>query len=247
MHQLVIIQNRRAVTTSLQVAESFEKRHDNVIRDIENLKKDVLNFEEMFLETETPDSYGRSRRTYLMNRDGFTLLAMGFTGSKALQFKLKYIEAFNQMEQQLIEMSRPSYEISDPVARAKKWIEEQEQTLMLEATIEQQKPMVLFANAIVGSSSTILIRELAVLLKQNEIDIGQGRLFEYLRNNGYLVKRKGTDYNMPTQKSMNLGLFEIKETPVMRSTGSIISKTPKVTAKGQQYFINHFLKKGDTA
>ncbi|MFJ8516143.1 Rha family transcriptional regulator [Lysinibacillus xylanilyticus] len=98
---LVIIQNRQVVTTSLQVAESFEKRHDNVMRDIESFKKDVLNFEEMFYETDTPDSYGRPRRTYLMNRDGFTLLAMGFTGSKALDFKLKYIQEFNEMERQL--------------------------------------------------------------------------------------------------------------------------------------------------
>lgn len=102
MSQLVIIQNRRAVTTSLLVAESFDKRHDNVIRDVENLKTDVLNFEEMFFETETPDSYGRPRKTYLMNRDGFTLLAMGFTGKKALEFKLKYIAAFNQMEDLLL-------------------------------------------------------------------------------------------------------------------------------------------------
>lgn len=113
--------------------------------------------------------------------------------------------------------------------------------------IEQQKPKVMFADAIVGSHSSILIRELAVLLKQNGIDMGQGRLFDYLRSNGYLVKRAGTDSNMPTQKSMNLGLFEIKETPIVRSTGTTISKTPKVTAKGQRYFINHFLKKDDTA
>ena len=247
MNELVIIQNRQAVTTSLQVAESFEKQHPHVLRDIDALKKDVSNFGEMFFETETPDSYGRARRTYLMNRDGFTILAMGFTGHKAMQFKLQYIQAFNQMEQQLFEMNLPSYEISDPVARATKWIEEEQQRQQLIQTVEEQKPMVMFANAIVGSTSSILIRELAVLLKQNGIDIGQGRLFDYLRNNGYLVKRKGTDYNMPTQKSMNLGLFEIKETPVMRSTGSTISKTPKVTAKGQQYFINHFLKKGDIA
>lgn len=101
MNQLVFINNEQVVTDSVTVAGNFEKRHDNVMRDIENLKKDVLNFEEMFFETTTPDSYGRERRTYLMNRDGFTLLAMGFTGKKAIQFKLKYIEAFNEMEKQL--------------------------------------------------------------------------------------------------------------------------------------------------
>ena len=99
--ELVIMRDRQAVTTSLQVAKNFEKRHDNVLRDIENLHKDVLNFEEMFIESTELDSYGRDRRIYYMNRDGFSLLAMGFTGKKALKFKLKYIDAFNQMEKQL--------------------------------------------------------------------------------------------------------------------------------------------------
>ena len=99
--ELVIMRGRQAVTTSLQVAKNFEKRHDNVLRDIENLHKGVLNFEEMFIESTELDSYGRDRRIYYMNRDGFSLLAMGFTGKKALQFKLKYIDAFNQMEKQL--------------------------------------------------------------------------------------------------------------------------------------------------
>lgn len=101
MNKLVELNNEQVVTTSLVVAESFGKRHDHVLRDIRNLEKDVPNFGEMFSETETPDSYGRSRKTYYINRDGFTLLAMGFTGKEALQFKLKYIEAFNAMEQEL--------------------------------------------------------------------------------------------------------------------------------------------------
>ena len=99
MEELVIMYDQQAVTTSLQVAENFGKRHDNVLRDIDTIKKDAPNFEEMFIETTEPDSYGRDRRIYYMNRDGFSLLAMGYTGKKALQFKLKYIEAFNKMEQ----------------------------------------------------------------------------------------------------------------------------------------------------
>lgn len=98
MKDLVIMKDQQAVTTSLQVAEGFEKQHGHILRDIENLQKDVSNFGEMFSEGTEPDSYGRNRKIYYMNRDGFTLLAMGFNGNKALQFKLKYIEAFNQME-----------------------------------------------------------------------------------------------------------------------------------------------------
>ena len=99
--ELVIMRDRQAVTTSLQVAENFEKKNQHVLRDIDALKQDVSNFGQMFIESNQPDSYGRDRRIYYMNRDGFSLLAMGFTGKKALQFKLKYIDAFNQMEKQL--------------------------------------------------------------------------------------------------------------------------------------------------
>lgn len=99
--ELVIMRDRQAVTTSLQVAQNFEKRHDHILRDIDAIKKDVPNFGEMFIETMELDSYGRDRRIYYMNRDGFTFIAFGFTGAKADQFKLKYIDAFNQMEKQL--------------------------------------------------------------------------------------------------------------------------------------------------
>lgn len=98
---LVTIQDKKAVTSSLQVSNSFEKRHDHVIRDVENLKKDVPNFGEMFVESSYLDSFNRKQRMYIINRDGFTLLAMGFTGKKALQFKLAYIAAFNKMEEYL--------------------------------------------------------------------------------------------------------------------------------------------------
>jgi len=86
------------LTDSREVSKNFEKRHDNVIRDIESIKKDVLNFEEMFFISEMPDAYGRSQKVYLMNRDGFSLLAMGFNGRNALKWKIKYISAFNAME-----------------------------------------------------------------------------------------------------------------------------------------------------
>ena len=99
--ELVIMRDRQAVTTSLQIAENFEKKHQHVLRDIDALKQDVSNFGQMFFDTEIPDSYGRPQRAYLMNRDGFTLLAMGFTGKEALEWKVKYINAFNAMEQEL--------------------------------------------------------------------------------------------------------------------------------------------------
>jgi anti-repressor protein len=111
----------------------------------------------------------------------------------------------------------------------------------LNAKIEQDKPKVLFANAVETSKSSILIGDLAKLIRQNGYNIGQNRLFEWLRNNGYLIKN-GERRNMPTQKSMDLGLFEIKERTINNPDGSIrITKTVKVTGKGQEYFINKFL------
>lgn len=107
---------------------------------------------------------------------------------------------------------------------------------------EEDKPKVIFANAVSASRTSILVGELAKMLKQNGIEIGALRLFEWLREKGYLIKRKGTDWNMPTQYSMELGLFEIKESTHLDGNGcNITTKTPKVTGKGQQYFINKFL------
>lgn len=127
---------------------------------------------------------------------------------------------------------------------ATKLKEEKEARLKAEAQIEADKPKVLFADAVSVSSTTILIGDLAKLLKQNGVETGQKRLFEWLRQNGYLIKRKGADYNSPTQHAMDLGLFEVKETVVTHADGhTTISKTTKVTGKGQQYFINKFLQK----
>ena len=120
---------------------------------------------------------------------------------------------------------------------------EQEARRLAEAQIEANKPKVLFADSVTASHGSILVGELAKLLNQNGIDIGQNRLFNWLRENGYLICRKGTDYNMPTQRSMEMQLFSIKETAITHSDGHVsISKTVKVTGKGQLYFVNKFLK-----
>ena len=112
----------------------------------------------------------------------------------------------------------------------------------LETQIETDKPKVLFADAVSASHSSILVGELAKLISQNGYKIGANRLFAWLRENGYLIKRKGSDWNMPTQRSMEMGLFEIKETNIEHPDAHVtITKTSKVTGKGQQYFINKFL------
>uniref|UniRef100_UPI002633926D phage antirepressor KilAC domain-containing protein n=1 Tax=Terrisporobacter sp. TaxID=1965305 RepID=UPI002633926D len=118
-------------------------------------------------------------------------------------------------------------------------VEQVEENEKLQLENQELKPKAIFADAVSASHTSILVGELVKILKQNGVDTGQKRFFEWLRDNGYLIKRKGSDYNMPTQKSMDQGLFEIKETTISHSDGHIsISKTPKVTGKGQVYFIN---------
>ena len=135
--------------------------------------------------------------------------------------------------------------LSDPdtiIKLATNLKEEQAKRREAEAKLEKAKPKMIFADAVSASEQTILIGELAKLIKQNGHDIGQKRLFQWMRDNGYLIKRNGADYNVPTQRAMEMGLFRIKESTVVKPDGSTsLNKTTKVTGKGQQYFINKFL------
>lgn len=154
-------------------------------------------------------------------------------GKQARQYFIKLENAWNTPEQVM--------------ARALKLADKQMHALQIEnseLTYQNQlmHPKALFADAVAASKTSILVGELAKLLRQNGVDIGEKRLFDYLRDNGYLIKRIGTDRNMPTQRSVDAGWFTIKETTVNHADGHIsISKTPKVTGKGQAYFINLFL------
>lgn len=114
---------------------------------------------------------------------------------------------------------------------------------ILDSVITINRPKVLFADSVAASKNSILVGELAKIIKQNGVDMGAKRLFDYLRENGYLIKRKGSEHNMPTQKAMELGLFEIKERTIDNPDGTIrLTKTAKITGKGQVFFVNHFLR-----
>lgn len=240
MNDIILsMQNGEPVVSSRQIAENFDKNHRDVLRAVDNLKEDVRNFAQMFFESTEPDSYGREQRAYLMNRDGFTLLAMGFTGKAALEWKLKYIAAFNEMEKKLAD--QPQLTRSQLLATA--LIAAHEELEQKDKQIETMKPKALFADAVSASKKSILVGEMAKLLSQNGINIGQNRLFDWLRRNGYLIKDpKRSDYNLPTQRSMEMGLFEIKETTIQHSDHISINRTPKISGRGQVYFVNLFLK-----
>lgn len=246
MNDIVLLEREDGtpVVSSRQVAENFEKNHRDVLRAVDKMKEDVRNFAQMFFESTEADSYGRNQRTYLMTRDGFTLLAMGFTGKKALEWKIKYIEAFNEMEEKLRNKT-PQLSRSQLLATA--LIAAHEELEQKDKQIAEMKPKVLFADAVSASQKSILIGELAKILSQNGVNIGQNRLFDWMRQKGYLIKDpKRSDYNLPTQRSMELGLFEIKETTVQHSDHISVNRTPKVTGKGQVYFVNAFLKQKGT-
>ena len=159
-----------------------------------------------------------------------------------------------QIRQYFIELEKAWNTPEQIMARALKMANQsieslkQDNAVLLEDN-KRMRPKEIFADAVSSSHTSILIGELAKILKQNGVDTGQRRLFEWLRKNGYLIRRNGADYNMPTQRSMEMKLFEIKESTAINPDGSTrINRTPKVTGKGQAYFINKFLDyKGELA
>lgn len=234
LNELVFLKNEQPVTSSLQVAENFDKDHRHILESIENLTVENSAVKNMFQEGTYKNSRGRLYRMFYMTKDGFTLLVMGFTGKKATHFKIQYINAFNKMEEQI---KTGGFYVPSTMSEALRLAANQQDQ------IEQMKPKVIFADSVAASNKTILIGDLAKILKGNGVDIGGTRLFQWMRDRGYLVRRKGSDYNSPTQRSMNLKLFEIKESSHVNGDGvTVVTKTPKVTGKGQQYFINKFLK-----
>lgn len=247
-------QNNQALTNSLLVAEKFGKNHKDVIEVITSIlvkaensaQTDNQQLAKMFalVEYDVPLNNGtgavRKAPMYVMNRDGFTLLAMGFTGEKALKFKLDYINAFNQMEETI---KNGGHHVPGSFREALLLAAEQQARIEeQQKMIEANRPKVLFADAVETSQSSRLIGELAKILNQNGIKIGQNGLFQLLRDEGYLCKT-GENYNLPTQRAMEMNLFEIKKTVINKPNGTILVKTTtKVTGKGQIYFINKFLR-----
>jgi anti-repressor protein len=244
MGSLVTINEGQVITDSRKVAEVFEMEHRNVLAVIRNIyTAENSAVSQMFMESTFKSRQGKECPMYLMNRDGFSLLVMGFTGQKALEWKIKYITAFNEMEAKLraVKVLSPAEQIAQGLLAAKQLLEEKDKQIAQLAEInEVNKPKVIFADAVASSESSILIGELAKILRQKGVNMGQNRLFEWLRANGYLIK-SGSSKNMPTQRAMEQGWFKITEGSYINANGvNITTKTTKVTGKGQQYFVNKF-------
>lgn len=214
----------------------------------ERLEKDEVS------QTHTIDRMGRTQNTTIVNESGLYAVILRSDKPRAKQFRrwitsevLPTIRKHHAyMQDDVLEKALTSPDFLIQLATQLK--SEREQREQLEQKAEQDKPKVLFADSVATSETSILVGELAKILKQNGVNTGQTRLFAWLRDHGYLIKRKGTDYNMPTQRAMEVGLFEVKQTCITHADGHVtVSKTPKVTGKGQIYFVNKIMAEAATA
>lgn len=210
--------------------------------DIKNSRDAVSRLDEDEKGVATTDTPGGKQKLQTVNEPGLYQLIFISRKSEAKTFK-RWVthEVIPSIRKHGGYMAGQNIMSPEQMAlKSMQWLQSvvEEQTKQL----EEQKPKVLFADSVNASHTTILIGELAKILKGNGIDTGANRLFAWMRDNGYLIKRRGSDWNMPTQTAMDKGLFHIKETAITHSDGHVtISKTTKVTGKGQQYFINKFM------
>lgn len=226
---------------SREVAEMVGKAHDKLLRDIRNYIEQLslakIGESDFFIESTYKNERGKEYPCYLVTKKGCEFIAHKLTGVKGTEFTAKYINRFHEMEgiiQDHIPQGKELLALA--VLEAQKTIEEQT------AQIKEMKPHAILGQAITTANTSILVGDMAKILRQNGVNIGGRRFFEWLREKGYLIKRKGTDWNMPTQRSVEQGLFEVKESVHIDGNGcNQITRTPKVTGKGQQYFVNKFL------
>lgn len=241
MVDLVKIENNQVVTSSRQVAETFGKEHRNVMQTIENLTAENSAVKQLFKESIYNNSRGREYKMYYMNRDGFSLLVMGFTGKKALEWKLKYIEAFNTMEEELKKSTPSLPNFGNPAEAARSWADQYEKRQLAEQQVKELAPKAEFHDAVVDSNGSISIGDFAKMLRKNGIEIGRTRLFQWLREHKYLMSFG--DWNSPTQRAVENGLFEVVEYPFELNSGRrVVTTTTRVTGKGQAYFMKLFAK-----
>lgn len=238
------------VTDSVKVAEVFGKMHKNVLKSIRNILGSAQNLahKTWFHQVTYIDAQGKTQPMFLMNRDGFSLLAMSLTGERALQFKVGFIQQFDMMEQALKEITpavQATPAIPQTFAQALRLAAEQAETIEAQQKqLAEQAPKVNFAKALEIAGESILIGQLAKLMRQNGVDTGEIRLYQWMRDNGFLHKC-GSEYNDPTQRALEMGLFEVRTgTRYHPHTGEPIqTRTTLVTIKGQQYFINKLVYK----
>lgn len=226
---------------SREVAEMVGKEHNMLLRDIrryaEQLGQSKIAQSDFFKESTYKNKQNKEQPCYLVTKKGCEFIAHKLTGVKGTEFTAKYINRFHEMEDTIkAQLPQGNDLIALAVIEAQKMIAERDKQ------IERMKPKEIFADAVSASETSILVGDLAKLISQNGYKIGQKRLFEWLRTNNFLIKC-GSSRNMPQQRFVEQGLFEIKESNIQNPDGSVrITRTTKVTGKGQIYFVNKFMK-----
>ena len=231
---------------SREVAEMVGKEHNMLLRDIrryvEQLGQSKIAQSDFFKESTYTNKQNKEQPCYLVTKKGCEFIAHKLTGVKGTEFTAKYINRFHEMEDTIkTQLPQGNDLIALAVIEAQKMIAERDKQ------IERMKPKEIFADAVSASETSILVGDLAKLISQNGYKIGQKRLFEWLRTNNFLIKC-GSSRNMPQQRFVEQGLFEVKESNIQNPDGSVrITRTTKVTGKGQIYFVNKFMKSEVTA
>ena len=241
----IIIENNRPVVSSRKVAEIFEKEHRRVLQDIRELSCGDDFRLHNFVQSSYINSQDKEQPEYLMTRDGFTLLAMGFTGAKAMQWKIKYIEAFNKMEAEL----RNPFSIPKTLPEALRLAASlEEKRLVLEAKIEHDAPHTNLGKTITASHDCITVAEFVPIMKQAGIKYGydgkrlwQNNLYDMLRKDGFLLTRPK---NMPSADARDEKIFFVEEKTNYNAYGDVhINKQTLITGKGQTKLLDYYRKK----
>jgi len=227
------ITNIQRTMSSREISQETGKPHNDVLKAIRSMEPAWRNVTGgNFSLSEYTDTTGRKQPMYDLTKKESLYIATKFND----EARAKLIIRWEELEKQ------NQFQVPSTISEALRLAADQaEQIEKQQKQLEEQKPKVLFADSVTQSYNSILVRELAVILAQNGIEIGEKRLYTYLRDNGFLVKREGKDKNTPTQRSIEMGLFTVAERTFNNSQGSFVAKTTYVTGKGQQYFVNKFL------
>ncbi|MGG3846704.1 Rha family transcriptional regulator [Aeribacillus composti] len=241
MNQLVFIDNGRVLTDSLTVANVFEKDHRNVIRDIETqISKlneagesewGVLNFEQtQYQHPQNKQFY----KKYLLTEEAFTLVAMSYVTPEAMKMKVRFIEEFKRMKQELQLRNQPSYMIEDPIKRAERWIEETKEKQALQQKLQIAAPKAEMYDVALSADNA---QTMSIVAKT--LGFGRNKLFSFLRDQGVLRHN-----NEPYQEFIDRGYFRIRQVPISRSSGTQNKPQTLVTAKGMDYIAKLLKKHG---
>lgn len=237
---LSIAQQRAETMTSLQIAEITGKLHKDVLEAIRNMEPAWIEITgRKFPLSEYKDSTGRSLPMYRLNKTESLYIATKFND----QARAKLILRWEELEREKI---AGGFRIPNTLSEALRLAADQAERIETQRRqLDAMRPKALFAEAVATSDRSCLVSEMAKILRQNGVEMGQNRLFEWLRRGGYLCS-KGEYYNLPTQRAVEMGLFEIKKTTVSKPDGSVlVTTTPKITGKGQIYFVNKFLSRNN--